>query len=121
MQILEEKENVFFNRTDLRFIVKYPQTGTPNRLEVKAKIAALKAADENLVFVKELQARMGKQEAKGICSIYKDAKSAEKEPRYVLIRNMGKEQREEEKKKIKEEHQKKKAKSVKGGAKGKAK
>jgi len=114
VQILEEKENVFFNRKDLRFLLTYPDSGTPNRLEVKKTIAASKAADENLVYIKELKPRMGKHEAKGLCSIYSDEKSAAIEPRYVRIRNMNKEQREEEKKKIKEEHQAKKAKSMKG-------
>ena len=119
VNILEEKENVFFNRKDLSFVLTYPDSGVPNRLEVKKTIAASKAADEKLVFIKEIKPRMGKHEAKGLCSIYADEKSAAIEPRYIRIRNMGKDQREEEKKKIKEEHQAKKAKSMKGAKKTK--
>jgi len=114
VQILEEKENTFFNRSDLKFVITYSKLGTPNRLEVRTKISALKAADENLVFIKELKPRMGKHEAKGICTIYKDPKAAQIEPRHIRVRNMTKEQREEEKKKIKEARQAKKVKTVKG-------
>ncbi len=112
INILNEKENKFFNRTDISFVITYPTTGTPNRIEVKKRLAALKAADENLVFIKYLRSRMGKHELKGQTAIYKDEKSAQIEPRYIRVRNMPKDKREEAKKAIEEERKKKKAAAV---------
>ncbi len=109
IQILSEKENQFFNRTDIAFRITYPTAGTPNRIEVKKKLAALKAVDENLVFVKYMRSRMGKHEIKGSTAIYKDEKSAQIEPRYIRIRNLPKDKREEAKKAVEEEKKKKKA------------
>jgi small subunit ribosomal protein S24e len=112
IQILSEKENQFFNRKDVAFDLTHPATGTPNRVEVKKKLAALKAVDENLVFIKSMRSRMGKHEIKGEATIYKDEKSAQIEPRYIRIRNMPKDQRVEAKKAVEEERKKKKAKAI---------
>ncbi len=112
IKILNEKENRFFNRKDISFVITFPTAGTPNRIEVKKKLAALKAVDENLVFIKYMRTRMGRHEIKGQTAIYKDEKSAQIEPRYVRIRNMPKEQRIEAKKAVEEERKKKKAAAV---------
>lgn len=112
IQILSEKENQFFNRRDISFIITYPTAGTPNRIEVKKKLAALKAVDENLVFIRSLRSRMGRHEIKGQTAIYKDEKSAQIEPRHIRIRNMPKDKREEAKKALEEERKKKKAAAV---------
>jgi len=109
IQILNEKENLFFNRKDISFMVTYPTAGTPNRIEVKKKLAALKAVDESLVFIKYLRSRMGKHELKGQTAIYNDEKSAQIEPRYIRIRNLPKDKREEAKKAVEEERKKKNA------------
>ena len=112
LQILEKKSNPLLNRTELTFfITKFK--GTPNRMEVKKKIAALDGkADENLVFIKKMKTVFGVREVSGRANIY-DAESAAKEfePAYIFIRNIPKEEREDARKKLRDSKKKKKKKA----------
>ena len=46
IEILEEKINPLIDRTELKFRIDHFNASTPNRLDVKKKIAALKNANE---------------------------------------------------------------------------
>jgi len=108
IKITKEVDNVLIQRKEIEFTINHPESGTPNRVDVKKKIAALKTADENLVFVKSIKSAFGSKVAKGTAAIYKDAERMKHfEPDYMRIRIMAKEHREEERKKVKEAKKKK--------------
>ena len=108
INIIESKQNPLINRREVHFKVEH-QGGTPNRLELKKKIAALETADENLTFIKKIKTSFGNRYADCQANIYEDTETANKfEPKYMVIRNMPKDQRSEERKKIREAKRKKK-------------
>ena len=108
INIIESKHNPLINRREVHFKVEH-QAGTPNRLELKKKIAALETADENLVFIKKINTSFGNRYADCKANIYEDNETATKfEPKYMIIRNLPKDQRDEERKKLREAKRKKK-------------
>lgn len=109
IQVLSVKENPLLRRKEVAF--KVDQSGTPDRIEVKEKLAAMHNADFNLVFVKGIKARFGKTEVTGEATIYKDEESAKIEPTYIKVRNVKKDEREEAKKAAKKTRKKKKKKT----------
>ena len=52
IEIMEEKKNPLIDRTELTVRIDHFGEGTPNRLEVKKKIAALQGSDEKLTIIK---------------------------------------------------------------------
>ena len=109
INIIESKHNPLVNRREVHFKVEHPSSGTPNRIEIKKKIAALETADENLTFIKKIRTSFGNRYADCRANIYEDAETATKfEPKYMVIRNLPKDQRDEERKKIREAKRKKK-------------
>ena len=109
LNIIESKVNPLMPRREVHFKVEHPTTGTPNRIEIKKKIAALETADETLVFVKNIRTSFGNRYADCRAYIYEDTETAKKfEPKYMIIRNLPKDQREDERKKIREAKRKKK-------------
>ena len=99
---MESQHNPLTNRKEIQFRVNNPKSGTPNRYEIKQKLAALETADENLVFVKNIQTIFGKRHVIGRANIYDDIENADRfEPTYMKIRNMPKEERSDARKKIK--------------------
>ena len=108
INIIESKTNPLMPRREILFNVEHPKSGTPNRLELKKKIAALETADEGLVFIKNIRTSYGSRSADCRANIYEDSETALKfEPKYMIIRNMPKDQRDEERKKIREAKRKK--------------
>jgi len=108
INIIESKHNPLVNRREVHFKVEHPTSGTPNRVELKKKIAALETADENLTFIKSIRTSYGNRYADCKANIYEDDETAKKfEPKYMIIRNLPKDQRDEERKKIREAKRKK--------------
>jgi ribosomal protein S24E len=102
IEILETYENPLAKRKEIKFKIDNRNTGTPNRYEVKQKLAALETADENLVFVKKIKTHFGDSKVLGEANIYENEEFANKfEPTYITIRNLPKEEREEARKQIK--------------------
>jgi len=109
INIIESKHNPLVNRREVHFKVDHPKSGTPNRLELKKQIAALETADESLVFIKNIRTSYGSRSADCKANIYEDNETAVRfEPTYMIIRNLPKDQRDEERKKIREAKRKKK-------------
>ncbi|TFG19479.1 MAG: 30S ribosomal protein S24e [Promethearchaeota archaeon] len=109
LNIIESKINPLMPRREVHFKIEQSTSGTTNRIELKKKIAALETADENLVFVKKVKTSFGNRTADGRANIYDDNATALKfEPKYMIIRNLPKDQREDERAKIREAKRKKK-------------
>jgi small subunit ribosomal protein S24e len=108
--ILEEKENKLFHRKEISFEIEHLGSGTPNRIEVKEKLAAMKTAKPELTFIKTMKPRFGSPYVHGSATIYDDEESAKIEPKYVKIRNIPKAERDEAWKAEKAKKKKKKKK-----------
>jgi ribosomal protein S24E len=78
----------------LTFRVDHFGASTPNRLEVKKKIAALQGSDEKLTIVKKLETHFGATYSLGKVYIYDNAKELQFfEPFHIKVRNLEKEKR----------------------------
>lgn len=102
IEIISKTENPALHRKEIEFIVRHQGEGTPNRLDVRDKIAALETASNELTFIIEMKPRFGIPEIHGVVRIYDEEKYAQKlELNYMKIRNMPKDQRDEAWKAIK--------------------
>jgi len=63
IEILEEKENPFFNRLDLKLIIKHPNGPTPSKDEVKKLIASKYDVKEEQITINYIMGRKGLHEA----------------------------------------------------------
>ena len=89
-------------RKEIQFRIDHPKSGTPNRYEVKQKLAALETAPENLVYIKNIKTRFGSRFVTGTAHVYEDKENADNfEPTFSKIRNIPKDERDEARKKIK--------------------
>ena len=69
IEILEEKRNPIIDRVEIKFRVDHFAAGTPNRLDVKKKIATMKKSNKNLTIIKELKTHFGASYAIGKVNI----------------------------------------------------
>lgn len=51
MMIIEEKENPFFNRKEIKLSIKHPGTPTPSKAEMVKELAAKYSVDETQVCI----------------------------------------------------------------------
>ena len=72
IEILEEKKNPLIERTEIRFRIDNFGVSTPNRLDVKKKIAAMQGSDEKLTIIKKLDTHFGASYTLGKAYIYKN-------------------------------------------------
>ncbi|MHA1913776.1 MAG: 30S ribosomal protein S24e [Promethearchaeota archaeon] len=94
--ISEEKKNPLIERKELTFRVEHFGVGTPNRLEVKKKIAAMQGTDAKLTIIKNLKTHFGASYTLGKAYIYDSAKELQFfEPFHIQVRNLEKEKRTE--------------------------
>ncbi len=94
LDILEEKKNPLIDRLELKVRIEHFGKGTPNRLEIKSKIAALKNADEKLVIVRYLESHYGKSYTIAKIHIYDDTEEMKYfTPFHIKIRNLEKDKR----------------------------
>jgi len=94
IEITEEKKNPLIDRIEIAFRVDHFGAGTPNRLDVKKKIAALQSSDENLIILKKLDTRFGSSYSLGKVYIYDNEKELQFfEPFHIKVRNLEKEKR----------------------------
>ncbi|UCD00684.1 MAG: 30S ribosomal protein S24e [Promethearchaeota archaeon] len=96
IEILEEKKNPLIERTEIKFSVNHFGAGTPNRLEIKKKIAAMQGSDEKLTIIKHLDTHFGASHTLGKAFIYDNKNELEYfEPFHIQARNLEKEKRTE--------------------------
>jgi small subunit ribosomal protein S24e len=96
IEILEEKKNPLIDRTELKFRIDNFGKGTPNRLEIKKKIAAMQGSNEKLTIIKNLGTHFGATYTIGTVYIYENAKELSYfEPFHIQVRNLEKEKRTE--------------------------
>ena len=68
LQIIKDKTNPQLKRRDAS--IKIISKGTPSRIEVKNKLAALANSKPELIVIERLESKFGKQEVFGEASIY---------------------------------------------------
>jgi small subunit ribosomal protein S24e len=96
IEILEEKKNPLIDRTELTFRIDHFNESTPNRLEVKKKIAAMKNANEKFTIIRNIQTHFGGAYDIGSVNIYEDPKELQfYEPFHIQVRNLPKDTRTE--------------------------
>lgn len=102
IEVTDRHDNPLTKRVEVTFSIEHPKSGSPNRYEVKEKLAALESADESLVFIEKINTVFGARHVEGLAFIYQDKESADKfEPAWSQIRNMPKEDRKEARKNLK--------------------
>jgi small subunit ribosomal protein S24e len=100
--IIKEIENPILHRSEIHFEMNFLNQGSPNRIDVRDKIAAMKTAEPALTFIKSMKTAFGIPKLTGTALIYMDEKVAlELEPTYSRIRNMPKDQRDDAWKEVK--------------------
>lgn len=96
IEILEEKKNPVIDRTEVKIRIEHLDASTPNRLEVKKKIAAMKNAEEKYTIIRKIQTQFGSSDDIGLINIYQDSKELQfYEPFHIQVRNLPKDIREE--------------------------
>ncbi|MHA2007924.1 MAG: 30S ribosomal protein S24e [Promethearchaeota archaeon] len=96
IEIIEEMKNPLIDRRELTIRVNHFGAGTPNRLDIKKKIAAMEGSDEKLTIVKKLESRYGVSYTQGIIHIYSSPGELQfYEPFHIKVRNFEKDKRTE--------------------------
>ncbi|GAF86234.1 unnamed protein product [marine sediment metagenome] len=96
IEITEEKKNPLIDRLEITFRVDHFGVGTPNRLEVKKKIAAMQGSDEKLTIIINLGTHFGSSSTQGVAYIYENSKDLQfYVPFHIQVRNLEKDKRTE--------------------------
>ena len=104
IQITERTENILLHRKEVKFTIEHFGEGSPERIAVKEKLAAMETAKPELTFIKYMKGEFGLPHLKGEAFIYDDDEVAMKiEPRYSKVRNVPKDARKDLLKKLKGE------------------
>ena len=74
IEITEEKKNPLIDRLEVIFKIDHFGKGTPNRLEIKQKIAAMKGSNEKLTIISNLKTHFGASYIVGRANIYEKSK-----------------------------------------------
>ena len=90
LELTSTKINKVVGRKELAF--KITEASTPSRADVRREIAVLMRTEPDNVYVRALEAMSGTRVTTGLAHVYSDAATAEAvEPKYIIIRNKGKE------------------------------
>ena len=96
IEIISDTENKLLNRQEIEFEINHPTSSTPNRLEIKKKIAAQFNKEEALTIIKKLETKYGIGLTIGQARIYNSMIDIQDiEPAYVIKRNNPEEKTEE--------------------------
>jgi len=89
VKITSEEYNPLLKRKEVAFEVEHKETGgTPSRLEVRKRLAALLKADLELVYVKKMETKTGTMIAVGEANAYDSIEQAKLiEPEHIIARN----------------------------------
>ncbi len=96
IEILEEKDNPLVNRAEVKFRVDHLGESSPNRLEVRKKIAAMQGAKEQLTIIRKIQSQFGSFYSIGNANVYQDIEDLKYfEPFHIRVRNLEPDKRSE--------------------------
>ncbi|MHA1594712.1 MAG: 30S ribosomal protein S24e [Candidatus Baldrarchaeia archaeon] len=88
IKVVKERDNPLLHRKEIEVIIEHPGQGTPRRVEIRKKIAAMYAADIDRVYVKSLLSEFGIARTRGVIHIYNTKEDALAiEPKYIIERN----------------------------------
>lgn len=104
IEITEKKNNPFFKRTEVHFIISHENQGTPNQAIIRNELASeLNAKKENII-IESIDSSFGIQQTKGYAKVYSSRKEAESiERKHLLKRNRAQEKKPEKKEEEKTE------------------
>lgn len=96
LEMVGKKENKALERTEVEFTIKDTKI-TPNRKEVRAKIAALLNAKEELVVITGISHSFGGTDSEAKANVYENEATLKKtEPKYLVERTEGKKEKKKE-------------------------
>jgi len=110
VRITSEEYNPLLKRKEVAFEVEHKETGgTPSRLEVRKRLAALLKTDLELVYVKKMETKTGTMIAVGEANAYDSIEQAKLvEPKHIIARNTPPEKQEKPEEPEKPEEKKEK-------------
>ncbi len=96
IEITSEKKHPLIDRTEYEFKIVHFGAGTPNRLEIRNKIVALKNLNEKLTIIKNIKTHFGNAYAIGKLYVYENHGELEYfEPFHIRVRNLPSDKRTE--------------------------
>ena len=88
ISIENKVDNQLLHRQDITFQVDHSGASTPNRLAVRAKLAALLNCQEDLLFIIELAGVFGRGSTRGYARLYPSKEAAlAKEDKHIIKRH----------------------------------
>ena len=96
IKITKEQQNRLLKRKEITFEIDHSQTGgTPQRLEIRNKLAEVLKTKPELVYVKRVETKTGTMKATGEANAYDSIEQAKLiEPEYIINRNIPQEKKE---------------------------
>ncbi|MFQ6095303.1 MAG: 30S ribosomal protein S24e [Candidatus Bathyarchaeia archaeon] len=95
IEISSQKRNDLLKRREITFTVVHEKTGTPSRLEIRERIAAMMNADIGSVYIIKMETKTGSTVTVGEANVYDSAEQAKyTEPDHIVSRNVPKEKEE---------------------------
>lgn len=97
IRITNEKQNRLLKRKEIAFEIDHTQTkGTPQRLEIRNKLAEALKTNPEFVYVKRVETKTGTMKAIGEANAYESMEQARLiEPEYIVNRNIPQERKEQ--------------------------
>jgi small subunit ribosomal protein S24e len=88
IEIKEKTNNPFFKRTEVHFIIKHENQGTPNQAIIRNELAEVLNSKKELVIIDSIDSGFGIQQTRGYAKVYSSRKVAEQiENEHILKRN----------------------------------
>ena len=78
IEITEKINNPFFKRTEVHFVVKHQNQGTPNKAILRNELANALNAKKDQIIIDSIHSGYGIQQIKGYAKVYNSQKEAEK-------------------------------------------
>jgi len=88
IEITDKKNNQLLKRTEVHFIIKHENQGTPNKAIMRNELAEALNAKKDQIIIDRVESSFGIQETKGYAKVYSSRKEAEDiERKHILKRN----------------------------------
>jgi ribosomal protein S24E len=78
IEIIDEKDNVFFKRKELKVRLKHSKTSTPSKQELAKELAAKYNTEEDCVVIDYIFTKKGLGESEAKVKVYKEKPKVEK-------------------------------------------